>query len=246
MSDNNLVVASIPSLVTSEDRHGPSFSSVVIVNKTWRQEKKLVKDKACWSSLKTICVRFEASIPSLVTSEDCHGQSFSAVVIVNKTWRQEKKLVKDKACWSSLKTICVRFEASIPSLVTSEDCHGQSFSSVVIVNKTWRQEKKLVKDKACWSSLKTICVRFEASTPSLVTSEDCHGQSFSSVVIVNKTWRQEKKLVKDKACWSSLKTICVRFEASIPSLVTSEDCHGQSFSSVVIVNKTWRQDQKQN
>ena len=90
MSDNNLVVASTLSSVTSED-HGQSFSSVVIVNKTWRQEKKLVKDKACWSSLKTICVRFEASTPSLVTSEDRHGQSFSSVVIVNKTWRQEQK-----------------------------------------------------------------------------------------------------------------------------------------------------------
>ena len=35
-------------------------------------------------------------------------------------------------------------EVSIPSLVTSEECHGQSFSSVVIMNKTWRQGKNQV------------------------------------------------------------------------------------------------------
>ena len=34
-------------------------------------------------------------------------------------------------------------------------------------------------------------------------------------------------------------------KVSIPSLVTSEDCHGQSFTSVVIINKTWRQGRKQ-
>ena len=47
-------------------------------------------------------------------------------------------------------------QISIPSLVTSEDCHGQRFSSVVIINKTWRQEKKqdiVIKHKACWSSI---------------------------------------------------------------------------------------------
>ena len=45
-------------------------------------------------------------------------------------------------------------EVSIPSLVTSEECQGQRFSSVVIINKIWRQGRKhdiVIKHEACWS-----------------------------------------------------------------------------------------------
>ena len=35
-------------------------------------------------------------------------------------------------------------EVSIPSLVTSEDFQGQSFTSVVTINKTWCQRNKQV------------------------------------------------------------------------------------------------------
>ena len=42
MSGNNSVVASIPSLVKSEDFHGQRFSSVSFINKTYVKEKNML------------------------------------------------------------------------------------------------------------------------------------------------------------------------------------------------------------
>ena len=89
----------------------------------------------------------EVSIPSLVTSEDFHGQSFTSVVTINKTWCQRNKQVTKHAGVNlkkkRLMTDNTSAEMRIPFLVTQEECHGQSFSSVVIIKHDAKEINKL-------------------------------------------------------------------------------------------------------
>ena len=114
MSDNNLVVASMPSLVISED-HGQSFSSVVIVNKTRRQEQKQIsKRQGMLEFVKNNLCQIWGKHTFL---SDVGGPPWPKFLICcvckqNKASRKETELVIRKVCYGSLKTDNNLVEAS--------------------------------------------------------------------------------------------------------------------------------------